>query len=91
MDESQIKADVNRNITLNRLADRHFTINESSCVADIDYDLENEILTVVYQQRGTYKYFSVSLDTFVDFAQAGSRGKYLNLYIRTNFSYERIS
>lgn len=64
---------------------------ESECVANIDYDVESSDLTVEFQQRGTYVYHGVDLDTYTDFAQASSWGQYFNNYIRNaGYSYERI-
>lgn len=64
---------------------------ESRCVADLDYDLEKEEMTLEFVQRGTYVYEGVSLDTFVDFAQAESQGRYFNLYIRDRFAYRKVA
>lgn len=64
---------------------------ESRCVNDLDYDLEKEEMTLEFVQRGTYKYSGVPLDTFVNFAQAESQGRYFNLYIRDKFYYERVA
>lgn len=79
-------------ITLNQMvrAKRSFQMNESKCVANIDYDEESETLKVDFNQRGTYEYHDVPLDVFVDFASAGSQGQYFNNYIRNTYSYERI-
>lgn len=64
---------------------------ESRCVANLDYNLDEETLTVEFVQRGTYEYSGVSLDAYVDFAQSGSLGKYLNNYIRDQYSYRKIA
>lgn len=64
---------------------------ESRCVANLDYNLDEETLTVEFVQRGTYEYSGVNLDTYVDFAQSGSLGKYLNNYIRDQYSYRKIA
>lgn len=80
-------------ITLHQIlkARKNFQINESSCVANVDYDQEAQILTIEFQARGTYKYSEVPLDVYVDFSTAGSQGKYFNNYIRDQYSYDRIS
>jgi hypothetical protein len=79
-------------ITLNTLikAKRNFSINESRCVANVNYDLEERVLTIVFQHRGTYVYKDFPLDEFTDFSSAGSQGKYFNLYIRDRYPYERV-
>lgn len=68
-----------------------FGIRESTCCADVDYDLETQEMTVQFQQRGTYVYSDVPLDEFLNFQQASSRGLYFNLYVRNRYSYERIA
>lgn len=68
-----------------------FGIRESTCCADVDYDLETQEMTVQFQQRGTYVYSDVPLDEFLNFQQAGSRGTYFNLYVRNRYPYERIA
>ncbi len=65
---------------------------ESEAIANIDYDVESSDLTVEFQQRGTYVYHGVDLDTYTDFAQASSWGTYFNMYIRNiGLSYERVA
>jgi hypothetical protein len=83
----------NRSLTISRLisSKRKFHINESRCVANVDYEPETQVLTIEFQQRGTYVYRDVPLDVFVDFADSGSQGRYFNLYIREKYSYERVS
>lgn len=80
-------------ITLHTLirSKKQFHINESRCVANVDYDLETLTLTIEFQNRGTYIYHNVPLDVFTDFADSGSQGRYFNLYIRPVYSYERVS
>lgn len=91
--ETQLRSDINRTITINRMigAKNGFSINESQCVAEVDYDLDSETLTVEFQARGTYNYHGFPLNEYVDFAQAGSRGKYFNNYIRDRYSYEKVA
>ena len=65
---------------------------ESRCVSSLDYNLETQEMTCVFIERGTYKYWPVPLNVYVDFAQAESQGRYFNLYIRdAGFQYERIA
>lgn len=67
------------------------SIPQSKCVATFDYSLEDEQLTVEFQERGTYVYQGFPLSEFVTFAQASSLGTYFNLYIRDRYSYERVA
>jgi hypothetical protein len=64
---------------------------ESRAIAVVDYDPEQETLTVQFNQRGTYTYNGISLDTYVDFATAESQGRYFNLYIRDKYPYEKVA
>ena len=65
---------------------------ESSCIADATYDPESEELVIEFKKRGTYKYFGVPLDEYVDLVTAASQGKYFNNYIReAGYSYQRLS
>lgn len=65
---------------------------ESECVADVEYDPDGEVMTIIFKQRGTYQYKEVPLDVYVDFETSGSRGKYFNNYIRNHgYEYERIA
>jgi hypothetical protein len=71
-------------------AKRKFSINESRCVANVDYNLEEGTLIIDFMARGSYKYENFPLDEYVDFASAGSQGKYFNLYIRPKYNGVRI-
>ena len=71
-------------------------LSASRCVRSLDFQLTDESgrgdLTVEFMARGTYIYHEVQLDTYVDFATAGSQGQYFNLYIRDQgYDYERIA
>ena len=63
---------------------------ESVCVANLDYDLPTETLTIEFQARGTYEYTQVPLDVYVDLSGAASQGKYFNLYIRDRYNTRRV-
>lgn len=84
-------------ITLARLLSAQRSLNkqqfsvESSCINDLYYDPEEESMTIEFQKRGTYKYYDVPLDEYVDLAQSSSLGTYFNLYVRNKgYQYERI-
>lgn len=63
----------------------------STCCAEIHYDPEEEVLTIVFQKRGTYQYFNVDLWTATQVETATSQGKDFNNYIRDRFEYNRIA
>jgi hypothetical protein len=80
--------------TLRRLLNRKKEIPqgvESRCINSIDYDYEQSKLTINFVERGTYEYYNVPLDVYVDLAEASSQGQYFNLYIRNaGYSFSRI-
>lgn len=78
------------NSILRELLDKKPIARDSMCVESIDYDWESNDLTVNFQQRGSYVYHGVSLETFSEFGSAYSMGTYFNLYIRDQYSYERV-
>lgn len=64
----------------------------STCVASLDYDELEQILTIEFQERGTYIYRNFPLDEWLLFNGSSSRGEYFNLYIRNSaYEYERIA
>jgi KTSC domain len=72
---------------------------ESQAIANIDWKLNEDeadlaigTLTVEFFQRGTYEYYEVPLDVYVDFQLASSLGTFFNLYVRNaGFDYRRIA
>lgn len=78
------------NNTLRELLDKKPRARDSLCVESIDFDPETEELTVNFQQRGSYLYSGVPLNVMVEFGSAYSMGTYFNLYIRDQYSFERI-
>ena len=65
-------------------------ITNSSCTHSIAYEVESQELTIVFVERGTYKYFGVPADDYLGLKEANSQGTYFNLYIRDRYPYERI-
>lgn len=65
-------------------------ITNSSCTHSIAYDSELQELTIVFVERGTYKYLGVPADDYLGLKGADSQGTYFNLYIRDRYPYERI-
>lgn len=64
--------------------------HQSTCVADVTYDPISSEMTIVFRERGTYKYKDVPIDVYTDFETAGSQGSYFNDYIRPKYEYERV-
>lgn len=65
--------------------------SKSECVNTVTYNPVDREMTVAFQQRGTYKYYDVPLEEYIEFDGAGSRGTYFNLYVRNRYQYERVA
>ncbi len=73
---------------------------ESRCVASLDYvpaeagGLEGDLIVQFVGPpgggSGVWKYHNVPLNVYIDFAGATSLGQYFNLYIKDQYSYERV-
>jgi len=63
---------------------------ESSNLASIGYDVENEILEVEFKHGGVYQYFEVPENVYRELMNADSHGKYFAANIRNDFKYEKI-
>jgi len=65
--------------------------HESDAIASLEYDIERQVVTCAFHQRGSYNYFDVEPQVFAEWNHAGSRGTYFNLYIRERYEYDRLS
>jgi len=63
----------------------------SSNVAAIGYDDDEDELWVEYTWGGTYRYFGVSKQRFIALMSAMSKGQYINRVISKQYLYERVS
>lgn len=63
---------------------------ESSNLASIGYDAENEILEVEFKHGGVYKYFDVPANVFEELMNADSHGVYFSANIRNDFEYQKL-
>lgn len=71
-------------------ADISMTPVSSSNLKAIGYDQESGTLRVAFHNGHIYEYFNVRENIYLEFMSARSKGKYLNSYIRDNFSYDQI-
>ena len=55
---------------------------ESSNLASIGYDAENEILEVEYKHGGVYQYFDVPENVYEELMDADSHGQYFDRNIK---------
>ena len=61
---------------------------ESSNLASIGYDSENEILEIEFNHGGVYQYFDVPQNVYDELINADSHGKYFAAYIRNSYDYK---
>ena len=68
---------------------------ESECVALLDFfpdeNLITGTLTIEFVKRGTYVYADFPVDEWLLFNNSSSRGVYFNLYIRNNYSFQKVA
>jgi hypothetical protein len=62
----------------------------SSNLASIGYDSENEILEVEFKHGGVYQYFDVSENVFNELMNAPSHGVYFSANIRNDYKYSKL-
>lgn len=62
----------------------------SSVVNKYIYFPETEVLRVIYQSGAVYDYLNVPFEISEKFREARSKGQFLNLVIKTRFSYKRV-
>jgi len=63
---------------------------ESSNLASVGYDVENEILEVEFKHGGVYQYFDVPESVYADLMNADSHGKYFMHNIKDDYEYEKL-
>ena len=62
----------------------------SSNIQAIGYEVEDEILQVVFLNGSVYEYFDVPEEVYDAFITAPSKGKFLWREIRDVYDYERV-
>ena len=55
---------------------------ESSNIASIGYDAENEILEIEFNHGGIYQYFNVPKNVYAEMMNASSHGRYFDRNIK---------
>jgi hypothetical protein len=63
---------------------------ESSNLASIGYDTENETLEVEFNHGGVYQYFGVPENVYEELMTASSHGKYFVANIRNDYEYQKM-
>lgn len=62
----------------------------SSNLASIGYDSENEILEVEFKHGGVYQYLDVSESVFNELMNAPSQGVYFSANIRNDYEFSKL-
>lgn len=63
---------------------------ESSNLASVGYDAENEILEVEFNHGGIYQYFDVPKNVYMELMNADSHGVYFSANIRNDYEYLKM-
>ena len=62
----------------------------SSNIASIGYDAGTETLEVEFLSGSIYQYYNVPQNMYDQLMQAGSKGRFLNTYIKNAYPYSRV-
>jgi len=62
----------------------------SSNIASIGYDGPSQILEVEFLNGSIYQYYGVPENMYDQLMQAGSKGVFLNTYIKNAYGYSRV-
>jgi hypothetical protein len=62
----------------------------STNVASVGYDEATQTLEIEFTNGSVYQYYNVEIGLFEQFMQSGSKGQFLNTYIRRSYPYSRV-
>ena len=62
----------------------------SSNIASIGYDADTDTLEVEFLSGAIYQYYNVPQNMYDQLVQAGSKGRFLNTYIKNAYPYSRV-
>lgn len=63
---------------------------ESSMVHAVGYDEESQILEVVFNSGGIYRYFNVPEEIYEGLLEAESKGRYMHANVIDLYPYKRV-
>ena len=63
----------------------------STNISSIGYDEATETLEVEFLNGSIYQYYNVPMNIYEQLMQAGSKGKFLNAYIKNAYPYSRVA
>ena len=62
----------------------------SSNIASIGYDANTETLEVEFLNGSVYQYYNVPQNMYDQLIAEGSKGRFLNFYIKNSYPYSRV-
>lgn len=62
----------------------------SSNISSFGYDAGTETLEVEFLSGAIYQYYNVPQNMYDQLMQAGSKGRFLNTYIKNAYPYSRV-
>ena len=62
----------------------------SSNLRAVGYDISRQILEVEFHSGGVYQYFGVPASVHRGLIAAGSKGRYLHVFIRDAYPYQKV-
>jgi hypothetical protein len=62
----------------------------STSVISAGYDETSQTLEVEFSGGSVYQYYNVSAALYEQFSQAGSKGQFLNTYIKNAYPFSRV-
>jgi len=62
----------------------------SSNIASIGYDEATETLEVEFLNGSIYQYYNIPSGLYQQLMQEGSKGRFLNTYIKNAYPYSRV-
>jgi hypothetical protein len=68
---------------------RRVSVNSSN-LASIGYNEQNEVLEIEFNQGGVYQYYDVSTDVHDELMNSDSHGKYFIANIKGNYNLKKI-
>lgn len=63
----------------------------STSIASIGYDEAAQTLEIEFTNGTVYQYYNVGSALFEQFKMAGSKGQFLNSYIKNAYPYSRVA
>lgn len=62
----------------------------SSNIASVGYDEGSQTLEIEFLSGSIYQYYNVPQNIYDQLMQAGSKGQFLNTYIKNAYPYSRV-